>query len=117
MSPPSPDRTYRIDAAARLRLRPGVDPEALECLLQYFPAESRESHLEMFSNANIEVDRDGRRPDVTTLDRISDPVLQRLLEEVWQPHWAATSDAEFDLPGGPPGRELARRRRTQGLQG
>jgi hypothetical protein len=113
MSLPSPDRNYRIDAAARLRLRPGVDPDALERLLQYFPAESRASHLEMFSNPNIEVDGDGRRPDVTMLDRISDPVLQRLLEEVWQPYWAAIPNAELEWPGGPPGRELARRRRNQ----
>jgi len=41
MSLPSPDHTYRIDAASRRRLQPGVDSEALERLLQYFPAESR----------------------------------------------------------------------------
>ena len=47
MNRPTPDRSYRIDAAARLRLQPGVDPDALEQLLQYFRAESRASHVEM----------------------------------------------------------------------
>ena len=113
MSLPSPDHTYRIDAASRRRLQPGVDSEALERLLQYFPAESRASHLEMFSTRRMEVDRDGCGPEVTTLDRISEPALQRLLEEVWQPYWAHLVDAELERPGGPPGRELAQQRRHQ----
>jgi hypothetical protein len=118
MSLPSPDPSYHISAAARMRLQPGVDPEALERLLQYFPPEARASHLEMFSIAHVEVDRDGRAPgDTTTLVRISDPVLQQLLEEVWQPYWAAVPDTELSSRGGPPGRELAQRRRGQGPQG
>jgi hypothetical protein len=103
---------YHIDADARSRLRRGVDPDALERLLQHLPAESRQSHLEMFS-VRLEADADGRAPDVTVLTRISDPVMQNLLEEVWQPFWAMLSDEEFDqASGGPPGLELARRRRA-----
>jgi hypothetical protein len=70
----------------------------------------------MFSIQEIGDDRPGGSPDITALDRISDPVLQRLLEEVWQPYWAAIPDAELDAAGGPPGRELARLRRKQGPQ-
>ena len=84
MGLPTPDRNYHIGAAARSRLQPGVDADALERLLQYFPAESRASHLDMFSLRHTGVDADGRLPDVTVLDRISDPVLQQLLDEVWQ---------------------------------
>ena len=80
-----PDLSYHIDAVARASLQPGVDPDALERLLQYVPAESRASHLEMFSVRHTVVDADGRAPDVTTLDRISEPMMQSLLEEVWQP--------------------------------
>jgi hypothetical protein len=39
--------------------------------------------------------------------------MQHLLEEVWKPFWAMLSDEEFDRAlGGPPGLELARRRRA-----
>jgi hypothetical protein len=110
----TPDRSYRIDAAARARLHPGVDAEALERLLQHFPAESRASHLEMFSTRHVVVNTDDRAPDVTVLTRISDPGMQLLLEEVWQPFWAPFSDAELEREvGGPPGRGLARRCRDQ----
>jgi hypothetical protein len=55
---------------------------------------------------------------VTVLDGISDPVQQRLLEEVWQPFWARVSDVELDQTiGGPPGREMARRRRDEQRRG
>ena len=55
---------------------------------------------------------------VTSLDRISEPVMHRLLEEVWQPFWASFSDAEMEQElGGPPGRELARRRRIEQRRG
>jgi hypothetical protein len=40
------------------------------------------------------VDSEGRVPDVTVLTRISDPGMQSLLEEVWQPFWARLSDAD-----------------------
>ena len=108
---PPPDRNYHIGAAARLRLQPGVDPDVLERLLRYIPVEARAAHLEMFSVRRIVIDRDGRGPGMTTLDRISDPVLSQRPEEVWQPYWASVTDAELDVAGGPPGRELARRRR------
>ena len=118
MTTPTPDRGYRIDTVARSRLRPGVDADALEHLLQYFPAESRASHLDMFSIREAAADIDGRIPDVTVLDRISDPRMQQLLEEVWQPFWAALSDAELaHARGGPPGLELARRRRGDERRG
>ena len=117
MPTPAPDRDYHIDADARSRLNRGVDPDALERLLQYFPAESRQSHLEMFSE-RLALDADGRVPDVTVLTRVSDPVMQNLLEEVWQPFWAMLSDEEFEEAlGGPPGLELARRRRADKRQG
>jgi len=59
-------------------------------------------------------DADGRVPDVTVLTRISNPVMQQMLEEVWQPFWASLSDEDLaDAAGGPPGLELARRRRAE----
>ena len=109
---------YRLDAATRSRLNPGVDADALEQLLQHFPAESRPSHLEMFSIRHEVAESEGRVPDVTVLTRISDPVMQNLLEEVWQPFWAGVSDAELEQEiGGPPGLELARRRRAEQRRG
>jgi hypothetical protein len=118
MALPTPDPSYHIDAAARARLQPGVDPDALERLLRCFPAESHASHLDMFSIRHIAVDADGRAPDVTVLTRISNPVMHRLLEEVWQPFWASFSDAELEQElGGPPGRELARHRRAEQRRG
>ena len=118
MTRPTPDRMYHLDATARSRLNPGVDPDALERLLQYFPAESRPSYLEMFSIRHEVADSEGRVPDVTVLTRISDPGMQNLLEEVWQPFWATVSDAELEQEiGGPPGLELARRRRAEQRHG
>ena len=118
MTRPSPDRICRLDATARSRLNPGMDAAALERLLQYFPAESRPSHLEMFSIRHEVADSEGRVPDVTVLTRISDPVLQTLLEDVWQPFWATVSDAELEQEsGGPPGLELARQRRADERRG
>lgn len=115
---PTPDRAYRIDADERPRLQSGVDADALERLLQYFPAESRASHLEMFSVRRIVDDPHGRPPDITTLTRISEPIMQNLLEEVWQPYWSSLSDAELaQALGGPPGLELARRRRADERRG
>jgi hypothetical protein len=115
---PSPDHGYHIEADARSRLRPGVDAEALERLLQRFPAESRASHLELFSTRGGEVDSHGRAPDVTVLTRISDPGMQHLLEQIWQPFWATLSDAELaEARGGPPGLELARQRRAEKRRG
>ena len=118
MTRPTPDHTYRLEAVARSRLKPGVDADALEHLLQYFPAESRPSHLAMFSLRHEVADSEGRVPDVTVLTRVSDPVMQHLLEEVWQPFWATVSDAELEQEiGGPPGLELARRRRADERRG
>jgi hypothetical protein len=42
----------------------------------------------MFSRRVSAPDADGRIPDVAVLTRISNPVLQQMLEEVWQPFWA-----------------------------
>jgi hypothetical protein len=115
---PTPDRNYRIDAEARSRLPSGVDADALERLLQYFPTESRALHLEILSGQRALVDHDGQARDVTILTRISDPGMQALLEEVWQPHWARLSDAELAAArDGPPGLELARQRRADGPTG
>ena len=118
VDPDAPDSRYRIPAAARLRLRPEIDPNALERLLQHLPAESRASHLEMFSRRVATADADGRIPDVAILTRISNPVLQQMLEEVWQPFWASFSDLELEeISGGPPGLELAQRRRAEARNG
>jgi hypothetical protein len=80
MATPKPDRSYRIDATQRALIRPGVDVAALEELLQYFPADSRDSHLAMFQLRTVVADSEGRLPDMTVLERISDPVMQDLLE-------------------------------------
>ena len=114
MSEQIPDPAYRIDPDARARLQLGVDPDALERLLQFFPASSRELHLEMFMTRVMIADKDGRIPVVRVLTRISNPVQHALLEEVWQPYWSAVPDRElYEGAGGPPGREMAQRRRRR----
>jgi hypothetical protein len=72
----------------------------------------------MFSRRVSAPDADGRIPDVAVLTRISNPVLQQMLEEVWQPFWAPFTDLELEeISGGPPGLELARRRRAKARDG
>ena len=94
-----------------------VDAGALARLLGRMPADSRQSHLDMFSQRPA-VDSESRVPDVTVLTRIFDPVMQDLLEQVWQRFWATLSDAELaEASGGPPGVEMARRRRAEWRRG
>ena len=114
MSPGLPDRSYQLDPATRARVAPHFDANALERLVQHLTPEARPSFIEQFLIAPpAEATADGHVPDVSILTRISDPVMQGLLEEVWQPYWATMPDAALDNAGGPPGRELARRRRGE----
>ena len=113
MFPKLPDLNYRIDPATRARVAPHFDAQALERLVQHLPADAREAFLEHFLVArSVSTDVDGSIPDVTVLTRISDPVQQSLLEEVWQPFWRLVPVEALDDPHSPwPGRELALRRR------
>ena len=56
--------------------------------------------------------------DVTILIRFTDPAMQALLDRVWAPYWRHLPPEALDDPHNPfPGRELARQRRQQGLEG
>ena len=96
----------------RAQLPAGIDADALERLLQRFPEGTRASHFDMFAGKPDPPTGDASAGDVRTLTRISDPVLHRLLEECWQPYWATqpTEMLEREIAG-PPGRDLALRRR------
>ena len=114
MSANLPDPTYRINPETRARIAPQFDAQALERLLQHLAADARQSFIEQFLvSAPVTADAGGRVPDVSILTRISDPVLQDLLEEVWQPFWQTMPPAALADPHSPyPGRERARRRRN-----
>lgn len=43
-----PDPSFRLSSDVRARILPWYDPDALEYLLSAFPADSRESMLELF---------------------------------------------------------------------
>jgi hypothetical protein len=111
-SRPERDASYRLGAAERARIAPMFDADALEELLQLTPPAARASLLRAFdpavlSNAATPSASGTARqalPDMSALTRVSDPVLQEVLERVWAPHWAHLSleqleKAGADLPG------------------
>ncbi len=106
-----PDRTYRLSASIRDELPSGIDAGALERLLQHYPEDYRASLFNSVVGKPDPPKANGTPGDISRLDRISDPVLQRLLEECWQPYWAVQPLAMLERLGGPPGREPALQRR------
>lgn len=75
--PPAAD--FRLDAAARAKVPPGIDADALERLLAHIIPEERADILAYFQ---VPLER-GRG----YLMGFHDPQLQPLLEEVWAPMW------------------------------
>lgn len=120
---PLPDESYRLNAAERASIGPNIDANALERLLQHLSADDRPHWLSQYvlrPPAEHTADKPSagmpegaaRIPDVRILVRVSDPVLQDLLEQVWQPYWDQYSDHDLALSDETiPGLELARRRR------
>jgi hypothetical protein len=74
----TPDAAFRISREERGRLRDGIDADALERFLGMVHPSYRSRILDTF------MAREGR-DGVTLFDRVPDPVLQRVLDEVWAP--------------------------------
>lgn len=98
-----PDITYRLNANDRAAISPAFDPDALEEFLQFHAAEQRAGLLETFQSSAFDATASTSRsasaqgvPDVTVLTRVSDPVLQEVLERVWAPAWANLSIEELE---------------------
>lgn len=105
------DETFRVDAATRAHVAPGFDVDALERLLAHVEPLGRDMVLDEFllSEHRSYMPRPNQW---RMLKGFSDPVLNDLLAEVWQPFWDTQSDEMVAEPDSQyPGQELARRRR------
>lgn len=93
----APDPGYRLSAADRARVRPGFDPEALERLIAHIQPSLRRMILRGFLVPTPEEMTSDPPPNWIVelrdpnLDAV-DPVLQRLLEDVYAPLWAEVPD-------------------------
>ncbi len=119
------DTTFVISPDLRSKIVATIDIQALETLLQWLPANARDWYLKPFllpipdSAASVREDSDSNSvqaratiPDIEIVIRVSDPVIQNLLEDVWQPYWSTFSDEELRITDEPmPGLERAKRRR------
>jgi hypothetical protein len=107
------DESFRLDAATRERIAPGFDIDAIERLLQHLDVASRPFVLDEFLLPQYRAYPPG--PNAwRVLTRTTDPVLNELLAEVWQPFWDTQPDELLEDPHSPyPGQELARRRRRE----
>lgn len=89
---PSRDRNFHLAATDRAMLRSGVDADALEEFLQLHRPDQRAGLLQSFqAPLAIVANEKGEIPDMHVLERVSDPVLQEVLERVWAPTRAAMS--------------------------
>lgn len=105
------DESFRLDAVTRDRIAPGFDIDALERLLQHLDPTSRTFVLDEFLLPQYRANAPGPG-QWRVLKGFTDPVLNDLLAEVWQPFWDTQSDEMLAEPGSQyPGQELARRRR------
>lgn len=106
-----PDTDFRLDQAIRARIPAHFDADALERLLQRVPASSRLQLLAEFATPAVRT-LTALAAGSPILTRISHPVLQDLLEQVWQPFWDRVPDRFLDDPASPyPGQARARARR------
>jgi hypothetical protein len=104
------DPHYRLDPVIRKTLS-YLDTNALERLLQHMDGMSRDHLLASLLPRQIVVEpTEGR--SFSVLSRTSDPFLNELLEEMWQPFWDQEPLECLEDPHSPyPGRERALRRR------
>jgi len=109
----SVDHPFTLDAATRSRIAPQFDSDALERLLQHLEAEARPIILDYFLLPQFR--STPAQPNTWfMLAGFTDPILNQLLAEVWQPFWDAQSQEMLDDPDSRyPGRELARQRRQR----
>ena len=107
-----PDTAFRLTPQERASIRAGFDVDALERLLAATIPELRRDVLESFQPAKPGELEPGEFMTPTTW--LTDPELQRLLDEVWAPWWDHASDATLaDETLKQPGREIARQRRAE----
>ena len=107
------DETFHLDAATRARIAPGFDVDALERLLRHLGPLDRPIALAYFVLPQYREYTPGPN-QWWTLKGFTDPVLNELLAEVWQPFWDTQPDEMLaDADSNYPGQELARRRRNQ----
>jgi hypothetical protein len=105
------DHSFKLDTATRARIAPHLDSDALERLLQHVEPEARPISLDWFLLPEFRSAAQERNTWFTIVG-VTDPVLNQLLAEVWQPYWGAQPQEVLEDPDSPyPGRELARRRR------
>lgn len=105
------DETFRLDPTTRAHIAPGFDVDALERLLQRVEPLGRPMVLDGFLLPEYRVYAPA--PNTSwTLKGFTNPVLNEILAEVWQPFWdrqptetLADPDCQY------PGQALARRRR------
>ena len=107
----SADTGFRLDPQQRETINPGYDVDALERLLSMVRPDLRTELLENFQDRKKPV-RPGQ--GWVYLVQINDPKLQEVLEEVWAPMWDNAPDQALEENWYQwPGREIAKRRRTQ----
>jgi hypothetical protein len=105
------DESFRLDVETRARVAPQFDLDALERLLQHLDAPGRGLVLDEFLLPQYRTNAPGRN-EWRILKGFTDPVLNELLAEVWQPFWDTQPDEMLTVPHSQyPGQELARRRR------
>ena len=107
------DETFRLDATTRARISPGFDVDALERLLQHLEPLGRPVVLDGFLLPEYRVSAPA--PNTWwTLKGFTNPALNELLAEVWQPFWDTQPDEMLAEPDSPyPGQDLARHQSTR----
>jgi hypothetical protein len=106
MSPNQSEPEFRLSKAHRATLKPGIDTDALEQLLQRMPADAREQILATFQQPVP-----GSGMSITPIGIVGDDEVQELLARVWAPSWEALGLEQIDkVDLGLPGREIAKTR-------
>lgn len=104
-----PDTDFRLTPQERARVPRGYDVNALERLLGMIDPRERPAMLASFQYNPAQAESG----EFEAVVRISDPVLQAVLEEVWAPYWDHYTDEQIDREvEWVPGREVAKRRRA-----
>lgn len=97
---PVPPTSGRLTQDERARVGARFDADAVERLVALTTPDSRAALLESFYDPVV-ADSDG---SVQILVKISDPAMQRALDDAWAPRWARMTLRELegvssDLPG------------------